>query len=71
MVIASQPKITERDKAEAGPLKQIVVADILYADAIDTGDQLETNDYEGLMDLGFMQKSVVVIVPLNFTYPRS
>ncbi|CAI9275848.1 unnamed protein product [Lactuca saligna] len=66
--------MTRRVEAEVDPQKQIVDADILDVDATmdqpipDTGDHLETHDYEGLLDLGFMQQAVVLAVPLNVVY---
>ncbi|CAI9299648.1 unnamed protein product [Lactuca saligna] len=61
------------DAAKKGENNQgIVIADILEIDATtddhpiqDIGDQLETNDYEGFHDLGFMPQAVV---PLNVVY---
>ncbi|KAL7604296.1 hypothetical protein Lser_V15G15164 [Lactuca serriola] len=56
----SQPKMTGRVEVEADPQKQIVVVEILDANAttddqpiLNIGDQLETDDYEGFLDLGF------------------
>ncbi|CAI9297955.1 unnamed protein product [Lactuca saligna] len=56
---------------------QISVANILDVDATTdqpipyTGDQSKIDDYEGFLDLGFMQEVVVPIVPLNVVYPGS
>ncbi|CAI9260052.1 unnamed protein product [Lactuca saligna] len=67
----------ERGEAGPDPLEPIVVADIPDANATidqpisDTGDQFETNDYEGFLDLGFMQQVFVSAVPLNIVYPSS
>ncbi|CAI9298282.1 unnamed protein product [Lactuca saligna] len=37
----------------------------------DICDQSETDDYEGFLDIGFMQQVVVSTTPLNVIYPGS
>ena len=57
-------------------LQKEVFSNIPYVDTTtnqpipDTGDQSETNAYEGFLDLGFMPQ-VVPIVPLNVIYHDS
>ncbi|CAI9303069.1 unnamed protein product [Lactuca saligna] len=34
-----------------------------------TSDQSKTDDYEGFLDVGFMQQAIVPDVPLNVVYP--
>ncbi|CAI9302502.1 unnamed protein product [Lactuca saligna] len=35
----------------------------------DIDDQLETKDYDGFLDLGFMPPAVIPTIPLNVIYP--
>ena len=62
----------ETRRVEADLQKEIVVVNILYADEtiddqpiLDSGNQSETDEYEGFLDLGFMPPTVV---PLNVIY---
>ena len=78
VVIAYQPEMTERGEAKVDPLKQVVVAYILDTDStidqpipLETSHQTETSDYEGFMDLGFMQQAIVSAIPLKIIYPGS
>ena len=74
---SSQLRMSETGRVEANLQKEIVVADILDADTatyhptIETGDQSDTNDYEGFLDLGFIPQADVFVVPLNVIYPDS
>ena len=55
-------------------LQKEVFSNIPYVDTTtnqpipDTGDQSETNAYEGFLDLGFMPQAVVLVVHLNVFY---
>ncbi|CAI9290108.1 unnamed protein product [Lactuca saligna] len=66
-----KPEMTEMSRAKADTLEPIVVANIPDVDAAtnqpipDTGDQSETDDYEGFLDLGFMQQAAIFSVPLS------
>ena len=77
VVIVSRPEMTKSGEAEADPLEPIVVVDVPDVDAAtnqpipNAGDQSETDDYEGFLDLGFMQQAVVYDVSLNIIYPSS
>ncbi|CAI9283742.1 unnamed protein product [Lactuca saligna] len=70
----SQPEMSGRVEAEVDPQMHIGVVDILDDEAITdqpilyTGDESETDDNEGFLDVGFMQQLVVPIVPLNVVY---
>ncbi|CAI9290131.1 unnamed protein product [Lactuca saligna] len=74
----SHPEMSEIGRVEAELQKEIVIVDNLNTDAttddqpiLDTGDQSETIDYEGFLDLGFMPPVFVHVVPLNVVYHDS
>ena len=67
----SQPGISKAGRVEVDNQKGIVVAEkndqpIPYA-----GEQFETDDYEGFLDLGFMEQVIFPVVPLSVVYPDS
>ncbi|CAI9303387.1 unnamed protein product [Lactuca saligna] len=69
----SQPEMSETGRAILQ--KEIVVTNFLDAKTTtqpipDTGDQSETNNYVGFIDLGFMPQVVVPAVPLNLNHRK-